>query len=432
MNISDVAMASGSVGGAQPADPTGRTGDSGQPPSAESEGTSRQVGRSQFFTFTLNLGLDEAEAKRRIEKHIEGIDLLFSDDKICFYSGGHELAPTTGQHHVQGYVELRKGLQWSFDTFKRSALFAGQPEDKSLWVTRSRGSALQNQSYTQKTADAGRWSLVKGEFRNYGQGKDPGLARAVKLLEEGVPLAKVYKQETDASARHYRFFKEYKLVTTAPRSWPMSVFYIYGPSGSGKSSLAADFWPPGPENFWLTVPKAGRNVWWDGYDNHKTVVIDDWKPGYFGEGHVLFMQRLVDRYALQVPVHGGQVQFTARVIVFTSNTPPSQMDSIEYSGYPWDATNPLYHRVFLREPPWFLLPIGVFISGIGGVSNNVSTDDPLLVTLRAQQKESADKVAADLREKARLVISEFISKCGDNLSGTIFSASRAPSDDSVL
>jgi hypothetical protein len=367
----------------------------------------KKKGRSQYFTFTLNLGLDAEAAEARLATHIAGVEEAFSSEKISFYSGGHELAPTTGQHHVQGYFELRKGLQWSYATAKESSLFSGQPADRSLWLRSSVGSALQNQVYTQKTADVGRWSLVRGEFRNYGQGKDPGLNRALRRIDAGEPVGRVYRAEPDASARHYRFFREYRLATTEPRSWPMSVFYIFGPSGSGKSSLAHEFFPPNHENFWLTVPKAGRNVWWDGYDLHSTVVIDDWKPGYFGDGHVLFMQRLVDRYALQVPIHGGQVPFVARTLIFTSNTPPDQMDSQEYSGYPWDATNPLYHRVYLREPKWHLLPIGSYPS-FQGVSPQLFSDDPLVLAARRKAQEACIEESVAMRAQAHRHISEFL------------------------
>jgi hypothetical protein len=92
-------------------------------------------------------------------------------------------------------------------------------------------------------------------------------------------------------------------------------------------------------------------------------VFDDWFPGYFGSGHVQFMLRLTDRYPMMVPVHGGQVVFNSRRIVFSTNTPPENMDNKEYSGYNWDASNPLFNRVFLREKPWKLQQIGEYKYG---------------------------------------------------------------------
>lgn len=373
---------------------------------AEPEKEKSFTGRGRYFTFTLNLGLDEEEALRRIELFKEGVAKCFAEKKISFISVGHEVAPSTGQHHLQGYFEAREGLKWSFETTKKLALFAGQPADRSLWIAASRGSAVQNQKYTQKDADIGRYTLVLGQFRNYGQGRDPGLHRAIEAIDEGVPMRDIYRKELDASAKHYRFMKHYKLAWTEPRNWFMDIIYIHGPSGSGKSSLAQQFFPSSQDTYWLTTAKSGNNVWWDGYDNHSTVVIDDWKPGYFGQGHVLFMQRLTDRYPLMVPVHGGQVQFVAKRIVFTTNTSPDNMDDIAYSGYAWDMDNPLFRRVYDPINPWNLYQIGEYVSGANGLSHNMQSDDPVIIEARTAQRALRAAISTRMRDAVERALSE--------------------------
>lgn len=355
--LDQVESTDGGAGGAAPS-----AEEAPSQPQAEKKSLSKKKpqGRSQFFTFTLNLGKDPVLAEERVRKHHAVIEAGFLKKKVSFYSGGHEVAPTTGEHHVQGYLEVTKGLQWTYETFKTFLNKGNTWKGQSLWVKASKGSALENVKYTHKPENVGRWELTKGEFRNYGQGRSAAMAKVKTMLDTGATMKQVYSAEFEESAKHYRFFKEYRLVMTKPRSWPMVVFYIHGPSGSGKSSIIERFWPLGDDTYWLTVPKAGQNVWWDGYDGQSTVVIDDWKPGYFGPGHVLFMQRLVDRYPFKVPVHGGLVEFVSKVIVFTSNTPPDRIDSVEYSGYEWDISNPLYHRVYLRENPWHLVQIGLY------------------------------------------------------------------------
>jgi len=359
----------------------------------------KAAGRSQFFTFTLNLGKVESVALERVAKHAAVIEAGFFAKKLSFYSGGHEVAPTTGEHHVQGYLEVAKGLQWTYDTFKKFLSKTNTWKGMSLWVNKSKGSALENVKYTHKPENVGRWELTKGEFRNYGQGKSAAMAKVKTMLDSGANMKKVYSEEFEASAQHYRFFKEYRLVMTKPRSWAMEVFYIHGPSGSGKSSIIERFWPLGDDTYWLTVPKAGQNVWWDGYDGQSTVVIDDWKPGYFGPGHVLFMQRLVDRYPFKVPVHGGLVEFTSKVIVFTSNTPPDRMDSEEFSGYPWNASNPLFHRVYLREPRWHIVQIGLY-STQPNPTYLSSTSARAVQSALADLEERKSRVSAAMRLSA--------------------------------
>lgn len=312
----------------------------------------KKTAKGQYFVFTQNLGKDEAAARTSVESFRNGLERMKIQREISFITVGHEIAPRTGEHHLQGYLEVFGGKRITFATFKKFICFKGL---KPVWVASARGSALQNEDYTGKAKKEGRYYEKWGEFRNYGQGKSKEMVQVQKKLDLRVPIGTIYKEHFDVSAKHYRFFKEYQSATRPQRAEPSQVFYIYGPSGTGKSKYCFETWGHDPtEVYWLPLQKAGGNVWWDGYQGQPVVIIDDWYPGYFGAGHVAFMLRLVDRYPFQVPVHGGQVEFRSKTIVFTSNTPIDEIDNEKYSGYPWDITNPLFNRVYIREPKWIV------------------------------------------------------------------------------
>lgn len=313
-------------------------------------------GKSQYFTFTQHLGADEAQATAYCRNYDLIIKDMYKEGELGFFSGGLEKAPETGQWHIQGYMESPEGKRWTFKQFHGLRCFIGAP--KTPWVKASRGSAEQNVDYTGKAKDEGRWYLVIGEFRNYGQGKSKEMVAVQKKLDAKVNLSSIYKTHFETSAKHYRFFNEYRRVAVNhERPYP-EVWYLYGPTGTGKSRFCMEKWGGSPENvYWLPLQKAGNNVWWDGYQGQETVIIDDFYPGYFGRGHCTFMLRMCDRYPFQVPVHGGQVPFYSKRIVFTSNTPIDEIDSEEYSGYPWNDTNPLFNRVYRRDPPWRVVPM---------------------------------------------------------------------------
>lgn len=59
-------------------------------------------------------------------------------------------------------------------------------------------------------------------------------------------------------------FKELD-VTNLPA---MKGIWIYGPTGVGKSVRAHTTYPG-------AYPKNSKNIWWDGYQGHEVVIMDD-------------------------------------------------------------------------------------------------------------------------------------------------------------
>ena len=62
-----------------------------------------------------------------------------------------------------------------------------------------------------------------------------------------------------------------------------------------------------------------RGEWWDGYDNQKTVIIDD----FYGWMKYDELLRIMDRYPHRVPIKGGYINFTSEYLTFTSNISPN-------------------------------------------------------------------------------------------------------------
>jgi len=104
------------------------------------------------------------------------------------------------------------------------------------------------------------------------------------------------------------FDKLYNIIRSKPRDFKTEVIFIYGPSGSGKSRYAWETWPN-------AYPKDG-SIWWDGYQNQDTVIIDDFK---FDPKQREDYLKLFDRYPYQVQYKGGYIAFNSRRIVITSS-----------------------------------------------------------------------------------------------------------------
>ena len=93
------------------------------------------------------------------------------------------------------------------------------------------------------------------------------------------------------------------------------VNWYYGPSGTGKSSVARDLAAHD-----IYSPPSGK--FWEGYDGHTFVLLDDMRCD-FCKFHQLL--KLLDIYPLRVEVKGGSRQLWATTIWVTSPYNPEGM-----------------------------------------------------------------------------------------------------------
>jgi hypothetical protein len=89
-----------------------------------------------------------------------------------------------------------------------------------------------------------------------------------------------------------------------------SVFW--GRTETGKSRRA---WAEAGDDAYSKCP---RTKWWDGYGNHRHVIIDEFR-GTIDISHLL---RWLDRYPVRVEVKGGSVPLSAEHFWITSNLNP--------------------------------------------------------------------------------------------------------------
>lgn len=92
----------------------------------------------------------------------------------------------------------------------------------------------------------------------------------------------------------------------------LKVFLLLGSTGRGKSlSIRKIF----PEAYILA---DNKNPWADGYCDQRELVIEEFGPGMM---NINTMKRLLDKYAVSLPVKGGFVNGTYDTVIITSNNP---------------------------------------------------------------------------------------------------------------
>lgn len=104
-----------------------------------------------------------------------------------------------------------------------------------------------------------------------------------------------------------------------PQPKPKRVVLLYGPSGCGKTRHVYDTYSVED----LYAKPVDDKFWFDGYDQHPTVLLDDF-AGRVSKLSLVNLLRLLDRYPIQLPFKGGYVWFSPDNIYITSNIHPRE------------------------------------------------------------------------------------------------------------
>lgn len=225
-------------------------------------------------------------------------------DKLSYVVIGFETCPTTGRQHLQGYAEAHQ--QVTLSTLKKFAPMAHYEE--------RRGTAEEAAIYCKK----GGIYWEKGSIT--AQGKRSDIAEVKTLMSTGHGMAHIISQTCSYQALSFATkalpFYEKK------RDWVPIVHWFYGPSGTGKTSTA---YRDAIAKYGSVHIQNAASGWWQGYDAHEAVIIDEVRAGS-ALGFVTLLH-LLDRYPCTIECKGGSRQFLAREIWLTSPFHPSAMYS---------------------------------------------------------------------------------------------------------
>lgn len=214
---------------------------------------------------------------------------------------GYEVCPTTGTPHIQGYVNFTSAKSMS-------ACVKALGGRASTRV--AKGSAEQNYDYCSK----------EGNFHERGDRPEQGERTDIEIVRETLKKTGSMRKVVDV-AKNYQSIKMAELILKyqePKRTWKPKVIWLYGETGSGKTKSAYEIL--GEDD----VYTASIGKWFDGYDAHANVLLDDIRKEFLPFNVLL---RLLDRYEHRVEVKGGSRQFLAKTIVVTAPVTPQEMYS---------------------------------------------------------------------------------------------------------
>lgn len=180
-------------------------------------------------------------------------------------------------------------------------------------------------------------------------GKTSALDHGLALIKDGHRLSAIATQD-DLGARavavHGRSLQQLQFQqslanNTRAKKKPPKVFWLYGPTGIGKSLHAWNFAERafGPaEIYSCPCPEL---KWHDGYFQHKVVIYEDFRAKNVDFRHLL---RLLDRYPVMVSLKGAFMAYLPELILITTPLSPKETFAKRYEHIPEDI-NQLERRL---------------------------------------------------------------------------------------
>jgi len=288
--------------------------------------------RGTRWVFTKQLTKKEGETKA---------DCVYALEKFCdtykvhYCIVGFEIAPTTGQPHLQGFIHLAGGNEnRRYRPFFNSNIF------KAFWEVAIKDDFVQ-QEYCSKDKEVvvnfgkptGAQEL--GALGGKKGGKKGGDATKKKWVATK-QLAKANRiEEVDPQIYvcHYNTLKRIAgdNIGTEPRiddELTTHFLWLYGEPGCGKSKWIRDVCIALNIQYYT---KGTSHMWWDDYKGEPITLLDDFSLKDAEKIGGQF-KTWMDHYAFQAQVKGGMRLLRPQFVVVTSNY------KIEDVGFPDETT----------------------------------------------------------------------------------------------
>ncbi len=242
-------------------------------------------------------------------------ELALAIDYACAYKLiAEEVGEECGTPHFHLYMEHKDAK--TFSSIKKKFPRAN--------IQIALGNADQNKEYLTKQ------KLILEQGTPKKQGKRTDIETVRDLVAEGANMRSVIP--VAKSIQSVRMAELYLKYLERSRDWETKITWFWGPSGTGKSRMAREIFKG---RDYYTTMRNGK--WWEGYDGHECVIIDDIREQSYKYEDLLAM---LDRYEFRVECKGGSRQLLAKEIIITC--PKRPQDLFQFCG---EDNNQLIRRI---------------------------------------------------------------------------------------
>lgn len=204
-----------------------------------------------------------------------------------------------GTPHLQGYVYFQNAR----------SLAALKKMLPRAHLAPAKGTGVQNKAYCTKDGNV----LIEAGTVPV-QGRRFDVEDVYAALRAGHNMRQILEQEPNYQC--LQIAKVWLTYHESERNFFPEVKWFFGPPGSGKSKAALEWL--GEDTY---ICSRTTSKFWDGYDAHQGVLIDDFRVGWCKFQELLGM---TDRHPYKVETKGGSRQLLARKMAFTCPYDPME------------------------------------------------------------------------------------------------------------
>lgn len=218
---------------------------------------------------------------------------------IRYFVVGYETCPSSKRKHFQGYIAF-----YNAKTFKACKKWF---ELDRIHIEPAIAGDFKNKGYCTK----------ENKFVEVGvpcsQGKRTDIDVAIDIIKQTGSIREVLKTVKNYQAvRHSELYMKYNEDDSIRLD--LEVINIWGASGKGKTRYVYE----NETNIYRPI----NYKWWEGYDGHQVVILDDIRKDYCKFHELL---TLLDIYPIRIECKGGSRQLRAKKIYITTPIPLVEM-----------------------------------------------------------------------------------------------------------
>jgi len=247
------------------------------------------MSKARSYCFTIN---------NYTSDDLSQLEALPANVDIKYLIYGKEIGEL-GTPHIQGYVSFASPI--SSKSFCKKLIRAH--------VEIAKGTAEQNKIYCSKEGDFVEIGIMPSQGKRSDIDSIRQLVNEGKGMEQIIDIAQNY--QSIKIAESLLKYKEKK------RDFKPIVKWFYGATGTGKTREAYS-----QSNGKRIYAAMETSRWFDGYDAHEVLIIDDMRHDFIKFNNLL---KLLDRYEYRVETKGGSRQMLAKEIYITCPMHPRDL-----------------------------------------------------------------------------------------------------------